>query len=194
MGCQRDIHQLILEKDGDYIISLKGNQGKLHKDVQAVFEDSERLVTHVWEEFDKGHGRIEQRLCEATDDIGWLKERYKWPGLTSIAVVHSKRETKKGLQKESRYYISSLSANAEILAKAARAHWGIENSLHWVLDVTMNEDKARMHKENAPEILSIMRKWGLNLINQHKGKVSVKRMIQKRAMSPKNLFQMLLKI
>lgn len=86
-----------------------------------------------------------------------------------------------------------MPCDAERIAKAARSHWGIENSLHWVLDVTMNEDKSRIRNENAPEILSMIRKWGLNLINQHKGNLSVSRMIKKMAMSPTNLIQILSK-
>lgn len=194
MGCQRDICQAIVERGGDYVISLKGNQGTLHEDVRLFFEDQVSEVEQTWEEWDKGHGRIEHRLCKATSDIAWLQERHKWPGLQTIAAVYSSRETYKGKQEEVRYYIASMLCDAERIAKAARAHWGVENSLHWVLDVTMNEDKSRIRNENAPEILSAMRKWGLNLINQHKGNLSVNRMIKKMAMSPKNLIQILLKI
>lgn len=194
MGCQRDICEQIIDQEGDYVISLKGNQGSLHEDVRLWFEDSNQMVDHVWEEWDKGHGRIEHRLCRASGDISWLQERHSWPGLSSIAAVHSMRETAKGIQKETRYYISSLSADAERIAKAARRHWGVENSLHWVLDVTMNEDKSRIRNENAPEILAIIRKWGLNIINQHKGDISIKRMMRKMAMSPKNLLLILQKI
>jgi len=194
MGCQREICQQILDQGGDYVISLKGNQGTFHKDVQLWFEDRKNLVDHVWEEWDKGHGRIEHRLCRASGDVTWLQEVHNWPGLTSIAAVESTRETAKGIQKEVRYYISSLTADAERIATSAREHWGIENTLHWVLDVTMNEDKSRIRNENAPEIIAFMRKWALNIINQHKGKVSVKRMIRKMAMSPKNLIQILQKI
>ena len=191
MGCQRDICEQITEEGGDYVISLKGNQGTLHEDVKLWFEDSEGELSKVWEEWDKGHGRIEHRLCRATDDISWLQEAHKWPGLASIAAVTSTRETAKGIQKETRYYISSLPPDAERIARAARDHWGIENSLHWVLDVTMNEDQSRIRNDNAPEILAMMRKWGLNLINQHKGNLSVKRMIRKMAMNPKTLFNIL---
>lgn len=194
MGCQRDICQEIVEREGDYVISLKGNQGTLHQDVRLFFEDKSSEIDQAWEEWDKGHGRIEHRLCKATGDISWLQESHKWPGLSTIAAVYSSRETTKGKQEECRYYISSLACDAEQIARAARAHWGIENSLHWVLDVTMNEDKSRIRNENAPEILSTMRKWGLNIINQHKGNLSVNRMIKKMAMSPKNLIQLLQKI
>lgn len=194
MGCQRDICDTIVQKSGDYVISLKGNQGNLHNDVELFLEDKDFVPQHEWEEWDKGHGRIEHRKCLATNDIAWLNEEHKWPGLKSIAVVHSSRETKNGTQTEKRYYISSLEANAEQIAKAARSHWGIENSLHWILDVTFNEDGSRIRNENAPEILSMLRKWGLNIINQHKGSLSVRRMVNKLAMSPTFLINLLAKI
>lgn len=195
MGCQRDICQKIVEKSGDYVICLKGNQGSLHKDVKAFFEDQESEITHEWEEFDKGHGRIEHRICRATDDIEWLQREYEWPGMVSIAAVYSTRETKNGIGKDVRYYISSLQADAERIAKTARSHWGIENKLHWVLDVVFNEDKTKIRNENAPEVLSLMRKWGLNLINMHKdAKMSVARMTKKISMNPKYLVDLLIKI
>lgn len=194
MGCQRDICSQIADGGGDYVISLKGNQGMLHEEVRLFFEDQASSVEQSWEEWDKGHGRIEHRVCRATSAITWLQEQHKWPGLKTIAAVYSSRETYKGKQEEVRYYISSLSCDAERIAKAARAHWSIENSLHWVLDVTMNEDKSLIRNDNAPEILSMMKKWGLNLINQQKGDLSVNRMIKKMAMSPKNLIQILSKI
>ena len=123
MGCQRAICEQIVEKEGDYVISLKGNQGKLHEDVRLWFENKENMMTQSWEEIDKGHGRIEHRLCEVSNDIEWLQERHNWPGVKSFAVVHSTRETKKGIEKETRYYISSLLADGEKIARVARAHW-----------------------------------------------------------------------
>ena len=194
MGCQRGICQQIVDQGGDYVISLKGNQGNLHADVREWFEDESQPYDHMWEEWDKGHGRSEYRKCMVVKDTGWLGKRHAWPGLKSIAVVESERITSKGVQKERRYYISSLEPCAERIAKAARRHWGVENRLHWVLDVTMGEDKSRIRTDNAPEILALMRKWGLNIINQHKGGLSVKRMIMKMAMSPKNLLAILQKI
>jgi predicted transposase YbfD/YdcC len=193
MGCQRDICRQICEKGGDYVIALKGNQGTLFEDVKLFFETPALTVAHEWQEWDKGHGRIEHRHCRAVDAIAWLHP-HQWPGLCSIAVVHATRETRKGIETETRYYLSSLPAHAERIAKAARAHWGIENSLHWVLDVTFNEDHSRIRNDNAPEILSMLRKWGLNIINQHKGTLSIKRMTNKIAMSPKFLLHILQKI
>ena len=172
MGCQRDICSRIIEKGGDYAISLKGNQGSLHKDVALFFADKKREPAHEWEEYDKGHGRIEHRHCTAIQDIAWLQEIHDWPGLRSIAMVKSTRQNNEDIQQETRYYLSSMPADAERIAKAARAHWGIENSLHWVLDVSFNEDGSRIRSNNAPEILSMLRKWSINILNQHKGTLS----------------------
>lgn len=191
MGCQRAICHTILDKGGDYVIALKGNQGNLFDDVKAYFDNKEHPITQQWSECDKGHGRIEERTCYALDHIEWLLKEHHWPGLKSIAKVQSTRQTKTGTTQEERYYISSLEADAERLAKAARSHWGIENRLHWVLDVTFNEDGAHIRKENAPEILSMMRKWSLNIINQNKGNLSVKRMMHRISISSKNLLSIL---
>lgn len=105
MGCQRDICAQIIDSKGDYVISLKGNQGSLHKDVKLWFEEVSNPIDHVWEEYDKGHGRIEHRLCRSSGTIDWLRESHNWPGLKSISAVQSTRETAKGFQKETRYYI-----------------------------------------------------------------------------------------
>ncbi len=106
-------------------------------------------------------------------------------------MIYSTRETQKGKTTEKRYYISSLPADAKRIAEAARAHWEIENCVHWVLDVTFNEDHSRIRNENGPEILSLVRKWAINLINQQKGSLSIKRMLAKIAMNPKNLISIL---
>ena len=191
MGAQRSISEAILAKGGDYVIALKKNQKSLYEDIQAYFDNKTNAMTHQWTEHDKGHGRIETRECHALDQIHWLQKEHGWPGLKSIAMVRSTRESKQGTSQETRYYISSLSADAEHIARCARSHWGIENRLHWVLDVTFNEDGAHIRKENAPEILSMMRKWSLNIINQHKGKLSAKRMMHRIAIDPKNLLAIL---
>lgn len=103
MGCQREICEQIVGQGGDYVISLKGNQGTLHADVALWFKDPKAPPDHGWEEWDKGHGRIEHRKCFATGAIQWLQETHQWPGLASIAVVHSTRETAKGMQSDTRY-------------------------------------------------------------------------------------------
>jgi predicted transposase YbfD/YdcC len=194
MGCQRDICKKIIAKGGDYVISLKGNQGNLHSDIKEYFEDSSLPISNEWEEFDKGHGRIEHRICKTLDDLDWLDKNHGWPGLETVAMVNAIVETKGKTINEVRYYISSLPSDAQKVAKADRSHWEIENKLHWVLDVTWNEDKSSIRKDNAPEIVNMMRKWALNIINQQKGSLSVKRMTNKIAMSSKFLRQVIEKI
>lgn len=174
MGCQKDIAEKIIDKGGDYVLCLKGNQTGLHDDVKWFFEEIERsgfgdLEHKYFESVEKDHGRIEIRRCfmVETDAIEWLGEQgHAWKGLKSLAAIKSERRIDGKIANETRYFISSLTGSAEQLATAARCHWGIENSLHYVLDVTMNEDKNRIRKDNAPENLSILRKIAINSIKR----------------------------
>jgi predicted transposase YbfD/YdcC len=139
MGAQRDICSLIVERNGDYVISLKGNQGSLHQDVIDYFNDQKlRDQCCSSEKDDKGHGRLEQRIAYSCDDIEWFEQEHQWPGLKSIGMVKSTVERKGKVTEEVRYYISSLAADARLLNHAVQAHWGIENQLHWRLDVVFN--------------------------------------------------------
>jgi predicted transposase YbfD/YdcC len=196
MGCQRDIAKKIIEKEGDYILALKGNQGKLHEDIQFLFDSFE---CKDWKNFkgqkveasDKGHGRIETRRVWATEDLGRLLEDHNWPGLRCAIMVESERELKGRKSYEKRLYISSLEADAEKVGRSIRSHWNIENQLHWVLDVTFNEDKSQISKDNAPEAMNIVRKWALNLINKTKGKLSIRRMQNRMKMTGYKLAEIL---
>jgi len=186
MGCQREICGKILDKKGHYVIALKGNQGTLFEDVKTCFHHAvPDDITHSWEEWDKGHGRIEQRQCLVISHLDWLQERHLWPGLNSIALVKSKRLIGSKETTESRYYISSLEPDAALIGRATRIHWEVENNLHWCLDVTFNEDKACITTGHAPENMSIMRKIALNLLNAQKTKrdPSLKSMQRRCAMS-----------
>lgn len=197
MGAQRQICQQIIEQGGDYIISLKGNQSTLYKDIVTYFEDSEVLPTlAINEENDKGHGRIEQRTAYVTQQIDWLKELHGWPGLKSIGMVYSKIIRKGKETQEKRFYISSLSEDARRLNNSVRAHWGIENQLHWRLDVVFNEDKGCIRNDNAAENMDIMRKWALNILHKAKSKPeqSIKSVMRKNAMSLKHLIACVKKI
>ena len=187
MGTQRNICKQIIEQEGDYVIAIKGNQGALFEDVKACFQDDTSL--DCFEENDKAHGRIESRVAYVTDDIQYLKDTHKWPGLRSIGMVASKTIRKQKESFETRFYISSLEANAEILNKTARSHWGIENKLHWRLDVVFNEDKACVRNDNAAENMNILRKWSLNILQKVKDKPdrSIKSLMRKNAMSFKHL-------
>lgn len=194
IGTQREICSQIIEQEGDFVIAVKGNQGSLHKDIIDYFNDQSFLEScYSSEENDKGHGRIERRLAYSSDDIEWLKSEHDWPGLKSIGMVKSSVEKKGKTSTEKRYYISSKPANAKLLNQAARCHWGIENQLHWRLDVVFNEDGACIRNDNAAENLDILRKWALNVLQKAKSKPSqsIKSVMRKNAMSFKYLKQSL---
>jgi predicted transposase YbfD/YdcC len=197
MGCQRDICQQIIDKEGDYLIAIKGNQKTLFEDIKEYFSDEQLLSNcNNWSEYDKGSGRLEERHCFVTSEVDWLQKHHNWPGLKSIAIVKSKRTKKDKITNEMRYYISSMPANAEIFCKAARSHWGIENSLHWRLDVVFNEDKSCITNDNAAENMDIVRKWALNILQKAKDKPdqSIRGLQRKSAMSFKHLVKVIDKI
>lgn len=174
MGCQVAIADQILRQEGDYIFSLKGNQGNLSKDVELYFADpAHNHKMSSYTDYDKGHGRLETRHCRISHDVKWLREMNpRWKSINSIIQIHSKREFKKDkTTEEARYYVSSLKDySPEQTLKAIRIHWGIENSLHWILDMSFNEDYSRIRKENAPQVMAIIRHFALNLLQQHKPK------------------------
>jgi len=170
MGCQYSIAEKIIEKKADYLLALKGNQSSLHDDVKLAFEHPVKTSNYeVFEEVDKGHGRFEIRTCKATSDIDWLRNSHpQWKMLNSIAEIESKRKIKGVTTCEKRYYISSLRAVPTMILSGVRQHWGIENSLHWVLDVSFGSDQSRIRKGNAPQNIAIIRKCALNLLQQVK--------------------------
>lgn len=176
MGCQKSIARKIVEKNADYVLSLKGNQSALHDDVQTFFTKRTRPVV-AFEQVDGGHGRVETRQLCVSDDIQWLRERHpEWTGMQSILAVTARREDSDNTEQETRYFISSLRANQPArLGEAVRAHWGIENKLHWVLDVAFDEDRNRTRQGNGAANLSIIRHIALNLIRNEKStKVGIK--------------------
>lgn len=178
-------------------MALKRNQGTLHEDITLYFQDPENLdYIAVHEENDKGHGRIEQRTAYVTDQIDWLQDSHKWPGLQSIGMVHAKVWKKGKETREKRFYISSLPQDAQGLNNAVRSHWAIENQLHWSLDVTFNEDKACIRNHNAAENMNIVRKWAMSIL--HKAKIkksqSLASVMRRNAMSLPHLLAALNKI
>lgn len=172
MGCQHKIADEIIAKDGEYILALKGNQGSLQDDVRLFFEDQELAKQfHVkeYEDVDCGHGRIETRKCYVTEKTNWLKSAHKnWKSICSIVKIHSTREFKNTKTTETRYYISSLPADPKKILSAVRKHWAIENSLHWLLDMSFGDDQSRIRKENAPENIAVCRHIALNMIQKFK--------------------------
>ena len=173
MGCQKDIAAKIREKEADYLLSLKGNQGLFHDDIKAFLDDAHatgfRGIPHTYTESTDGdHGRIEVRRVWATEEIGWLADRAAWKDLRSLIVVDSERIIGEKSTRERRMFISSLPGEAARIAPAVREHWGIENSLHWVLDMAMNQDQTRIRKDNAPENLAILHHMALNMLKQER--------------------------
>jgi predicted transposase YbfD/YdcC len=155
-----------------------------------------KLKNLTAENNDKGHGRIELRTAVVSHDVDWLQEIHNWPGLRAIAKVVSKVLRKGKETEEERYYISSLSLDAQTLNDVARKHWGIENRLHWRLDVIFNEDKACIRNDNAAENMNIMRKWSMAVLVKAKKKPSqsVKSVMRRNSMSSAHLFASVNKI
>ncbi len=162
MGCQRQIAEKICEQGGDYILALKGNQGRLFDDVRLFLDDEETELESA-KQTDKGHGRIEVRRASISHDIDWLQQSHNWPRLKAIAKIVGQREEAGKTSSETRYYVISRELDAQRLNSAVRSHWGIENTLHWSLDVTFGEDQARNRKDNGPENLGLLRRLALNI-------------------------------
>ncbi len=179
MGCQKETASKIVEKGGDYLLCAKKNQPGLYTDLKEFFDDCGDFKTidyGYFESLEKGHGRIEERKCWAVEgESKWLGLDKEWKKIRTLAMVKRKRTIRGKASEESSYYISSLEGNARKIAEAARSHWAVENSLHWVLDVTMNEDMNRIRKDNAPENMAVIRRVAISMINQVKGKLSVRR-------------------
>ena len=180
MGCQKEIAEKIKDKEADYVLALKGNQGTLSEDVELFFtEQKERKFADTaisrHQTLEKSHGRIETRTYTAIDDIDWLKERHDWAGLCSIVMVESVREIIGGkTESEMRFYISSLSADAARQGEAIRSHWGVENSHHWVMDMVFRDDECRIRKHNAPANFATIKHIASNLMRRAAGKHSMR--------------------
>lgn len=180
MGCQREIVKQIVEQGADYVISLKGNQGTLHKEVELLLQSAKEngfkdLSHDTCETTDGEHGRIEIRRFTTTGEVDWFEDKSKWEKLTSFGMVESERQIGDKTTRDTRYYISSLPSDAKTFAQASRGHWGIENGLHWSLDVAFREDESRIRIGHAATNLGIIRHFALNLIKQDKSrKVGVK--------------------
>lgn len=186
MGCQRDIVEQIIDQGGDYVLGLKGNQGALHEATEDFFKAASdanfKGVKYGYhEETDKDHGRLEVRRYWITEDLSTLPKTELWKGLSSIGMVERECHQNGKLTIEKRYFISSIAADAKVFANAVRSHWGIENELHWRLDVVFREDGNRIRKGNAPAIMTAIRHVCLNLFQQEPSKLSVKRKHHKAA-------------
>lgn len=181
MGCQKEIAQQIRASEGDYLLALKGNHNILHERVVDFFE-SERSrnfvtaygdsVAHSYcQSVDKGHGRLEVRRCWVVEEAEWLDtpdDTGNTFGFSSVVCIESERHLRGRVSIESRYFISSLPADAERTLRAGRHHWGIENRLHWVLDVCFDEDRCRVRNERGRHNLALLRQISINLLNREK--------------------------
>lgn len=189
MGCQRDIAEKIVKEGGDYILAVKDNQPELHDDLKLLFAEAkqnnfEHMGYDFYETTEKDHGRIEIRRVWVTREVDWLRQRGEWAGLRSAVCVESQREVLDpagGPSKRSseiRYYISSVDHrqrgyHADFFARTIRSHWGVENKLHWSLDVSFGEDQSRVRQGHGDENLTRLRRMSLNLLKREPTRLGI---------------------
>jgi len=181
MGCQKKIAAQIVDQGGDYVLQLKGNQGGLHEETVLLFEEGLRddgrgIASTTTATTNGGHGRIEERRIWVTPEIEWFAERGQWKGLRSLARVEARRTVNGVTSREFRYYLSSLDGkDPERMLDLVRGHWGVENSLHWSLDVSFREDDCRIRQGHAAENFSRLNRIALNLLKaETQQKVGIK--------------------
>lgn len=189
MGCQTGIAKKIIDKGADYMLAVKDNQQTLHEEIQSCFRailanqvTPDKVTYH--ETVDAGHGRVETRRCWTFQPCeAWLPSGKRWVGLNRIVLVTNRREIAGKISEENRYYISSATDDAQQALAKVRSHWGIENRLHWVLDMNFREDESRIRKDAAPENFAVMRHIALNLLKSDTTlKASIKRKLLRAAL------------
>jgi predicted transposase YbfD/YdcC len=179
MGCQKEIAAQIIGKQADYVLALKGNHATAFEEIELFFADAvppgaEQAADSVApgtmafrKTEDKDHGRLETRRYWLSTDIGWFQDKKLWKNLAGFGMVESVRRVKGKCSIERRYYLTSLTPDIDAFATAVRAHWGIENPLHWCLDVIFREDYSRARTKNAAQNLATLRRIALNLIKKN---------------------------
>jgi predicted transposase YbfD/YdcC len=173
IACSVKTAETITRKGGDYLLALKKNQKQLFEQVsEHMLKQKDALPQDEWQDF--GSGRIEKRVCYVCDKLDLLDDLANWPEIKQVMMVEASREKDGVIQSQTRFYLSSLSADPATSNKLVRNHWGIENNLHWMLDVVFSEDQSRTRKGNAPENMTTLRKMALQILNQQTDKQSIK--------------------
>jgi len=197
MGCNPTIAQAILDADADYLLAVKDNQPTLHAEVEAYFDTAPAAEVDVSETLDKGHGRLEVRVHKVSKAIDWVNSdrayagAKRFPRPAVVAMVEARVERKGAVSVERRSYISSRALSAPAFAEAVRSHWEIENSLHWVLDVTFKEDLSRLRAGHGAANMAVVRHFALNLVRQAKDKRAIKRRRKMASWDPMYLAEIL---
>ena len=191
LNCQRAIAEQIVEQKGDYALALKGNQGTLHDDVVLLLDDPELKASHSAPLVEADHGRIETRTATVSTEIGWLQKQHQWPGLKAIGKVARVRETVEKTTTETAYYLLSSELTAERFNEVVRQHWSIENSLHWRLDVVMNEDQDRTRAGNGAQNLAVLRHMVINAMQKEGSKGSLRGKFKRAGWDDRFLFRLL---
>jgi predicted transposase YbfD/YdcC len=179
IACNPDIAQDILDAGADYLLAVKANQPSLLGEIERFFEDA-REVLDTSVDVDKGHGRIEERRCRVSTNVAWMNGdrrfpgEYRFPKLALVAMIETTTQTRTGPRSDRRCYIASRPMTAKALAEAVRAHWRIENALHWVLDVTFREDLARVRKGHGARNMAVVRHFAINFVRAASDKKSLK--------------------
>jgi predicted transposase YbfD/YdcC len=202
MGCQKKIAQTIRDKDADYVLSVKDNQKNLHQDIEDWFTHADQVnfeeMNHDYHKtVNKGHGRLEIRECWVIADpvaFEYIRHYEGWADLNAIIRVRRERRLHDKVQQETAYFISSLPPDARKILHATRQHWAIENSLHWVMDVTFGEDASRIRKGNSPQNMIVLRNIALNILKQDTSKGSLRQKRYKAALDDRFLLKLLAQI
>jgi predicted transposase YbfD/YdcC len=197
MGCNPEIAQAILDADADYLLAVKDNQPTLHAEAKAYFDTAPAAEIDLAETLDKGHGRLQARVHKVSKAIDWIGSDRSFPGakrfpkLAVVAMVEARIERKGEISVERRSYISSRTLSAVDFAAAVRSHWEIENSLHWMLDVTFKEDLSRLRTGHGAANMAVVRHFALNLVRQAKDKRAIKRRRKMASWDPRYLAEIL---
>jgi predicted transposase YbfD/YdcC len=196
MGCQKEIAQTIVDAGADYLLTVKKNQGRLYDDLHAVMEQAldddlpaSAVDTYEWEK--EHHGRVDRQRIVVVRELAGVRDRELWPELATVGMCYSEREVKGETKMEARYFISSRKLRAKRAAEGLRNHWGIENHLHWTLDVSFDEDGSRIQSRNGAENFALLRRMAVSLLKQYPSKRSIKGRRKEASLSPEILEEIL---